>query len=162
MGRQAFGFRRLLPSPEPQAVVELRSLRRLIEAGTLLICAGGGGIPVALDADGAMHAVEAVVDEYLTAALLARRLDADLLVIVAETVAVHVGPGGGAERMPGTVTPADLRELNTPPRSTWPKLEAACRFVEATGRRAAIGDLRSVALDVLRGEVGAEVSVSRA
>ena len=90
-GPEAFGFRRLLPSPEPQAIVELRSLRRLIEAGTLLICAGGGGIPVALDAGGAMHAVDAVVDEYLTAALLARRLEADLLVVVTESVAVHVG-----------------------------------------------------------------------
>ncbi len=162
MGRQAFGFRRLLASPEPQAIVELRSLRKLIEAGTLLICAGGGGIPVALDGGGAMHAVEAVVDEYLTAALLARRLDADLLVIVAETVAVHVGPEGGGERLPGMVTPAELRDLNSPPRSTWPKLDAACRFVEATGRRAAIGELRSVALDVLRGQAGAQASASHA
>jgi carbamate kinase len=162
MGRQAGGFRRLLPSPEPQAIVELRSLRTLIDAGTFLICAGGDGIPVALNGDGAMHGVDAVVDEHLTAALLARRLDADLLVIAAETVVVHVGPEGEDERIPGIVTPAGLRDLNSPPRSTWPKLEAACRFVEATGRRAAIGELRSVALDVLRGQAGARVSASRA
>ncbi|HEX6601116.1 MAG TPA: carbamate kinase, partial [Solirubrobacterales bacterium] len=85
--------RRLVPSPEPRAVVELRSLRTLVEAGALVICAGGGGVPVAVGSDGMLHGVEAVVDKDLTAALLARRLDADLLVMLTDVSSVHLGWG---------------------------------------------------------------------
>jgi carbamate kinase len=70
--------------PEPNAIAEVRSLRVLVDSGALVICAGGGGIPIALNGDGTMHEVEAVIDKDLTAALLARRLDADLLLMLAE------------------------------------------------------------------------------
>lgn len=116
---------------EPQAIVELRCLRTLIDAGALVICAGGG-IPVALDGDGMLHGVEAVADENLTAALLARRLDADLLVMLTDADAVG---------------------------SIGPKVDAACRFVEATGRRAAIGELAK-AVEVVRGASGTQISES--
>lgn len=110
-------FRRPLASPRPHAIAEIRSLRVLVESGALVICAGGG-IPVALDGLGTMRGVEAVVDKDQTAALLARRLDADLLVML---------------------TDADA------PDSITPKMEAASRFTKATGHRAAIGALTDVA-----------------
>mgnify|MGYP005812503173 CR=1 FL=1 len=95
IGPDGDGFRRLLPSPEPRAIVALRSLRTLLDAGALVIRAGGGGVAVALDGDGTMQGVEAVVDEDLTAALLARRLDADLLVMLTDVDAVYLDWGGG-------------------------------------------------------------------
>lgn len=161
IGPDGDGFRRLVPSPEPQAILELASLRTLIDAGVLLICAGGGGIPVTLDGDGRMIGVEAVVDKDLTASLLARRLDADVLVMLTDVDAVHLGWGTGSDRTLGKVTAAELREHSFAPGSMGPKVEAACRFVEATGRRAAIGELRK-AVEIVRGESGTQISAPRA
>lgn len=118
---------------EPQAIVELSSLRKLIDAGALAICAVGIGSPVAVDGSGAMQGVEAVVDEDLTASLLARRLDADLLVMLTDVAS----------------------------RSTPTKTEAARRFVDATGRRAAVGELTE-AVEMVRGEAGMQISPASA
>jgi len=82
------GFRRSVPSPEPLAIVELRTIQLLSSAGALVICAGGGGIPVRCDADGALHGVEAVIDKDRSAALLATLLDADLLLYLTDVAAV--------------------------------------------------------------------------
>jgi carbamate kinase len=120
---------------EPQAIVALRSLRTLIDAGVLVICADGAGIPVTLDGEGTMHGVEVAVDKDLTASLLARRLDADLLVM--------------------------LTEHGLAPVTRGPKYEAARRFVEATGCRAAIGELREAA-EMVRGESGTQISAPNA
>lgn len=157
------GFRRLVASPEPQAIVELASLRTLIDAGVLLICAGGGGIPVALDGDGdgTMVGVEAVVDKDLTASLLARRLDADVLVMLTDVDAVHLDWGAESDQALGRVTPAELREHSFASGSIGPKVEAACRFVEATGGRAAIGELTK-AVEIVRGEAGTQISAPSA
>lgn len=153
-------FRRLAPSPEPQAILELSSLRTLIDAGVLVICAGGG-IPVTLDGEGTLLGVEAAVDEDLTAALLARRLDADVLVMLTDVDAVHLDRNGRGERAFGRTTPAELRQHSFASGSMGPKVEAACRFVEATGRRAAIGNLKK-AVEVVRGESGTQISASSA
>jgi carbamate kinase len=161
VGQDGTGFRRLVPSPEPQAILEMRSLRTLIDAGVLVICAGGGGIPVALDGDGTMHGVEAVVDKDLTASLLARRLEADLLMMLTDVDAVRVDWGEAEERALDRVSTAELREHSFAPGSIGPKVEAACRFAEATGRRAAIGGLTK-AVEIARGESGTQVSGSRA
>jgi carbamate kinase len=157
IGPDGSGFRRLVPSPEPQAILEMRSLRTLVEAGVLVICAGGGGIPVALNGDGTMHGVEAVVDKDLTASLLARRLDADLLLMLTDVDAVCVDWGEEGERALADVSPAELREHSFASGSMGPKVEAASRFVEATGRRAAIGELRR-AVEIARGDSGTQVS----
>jgi carbamate kinase len=157
VGRDGDGFRRLVPSPEPHAIAEIRSLRVLVGSGALVICAGGGGIPIALDGLGTMRGVEAVVDKDLTAALLARRLDADLLVMLTDVDSVHSGWGGPSERPIPSAKPRELREMDFPAGSMGPKVEAACRFVEATGHRAAIGSLTDVAR-VVRGEAGTQVA----
>jgi carbamate kinase len=161
IGLDAQGFRRLVPSPEPQAIVELASLRTLIDAGVLLICAGGGGIPVTLDGEGTMIGVEAAVDKDLTASLLARRLDADVLVMLTDVDAVHLDWGIESDRALGKVTSVELREHIFASGSMGPKVEAACRFVEATGRRAAIGELTK-AVEIVRGESGTQISAPSA
>lgn len=158
IGRDGDGFRRLVPSPQPHAIAEIRSLRVLVDSGALVVCAGGGGIPIALDGLGTMHGVEAVVDKDLTAALLARRLDADLLVMLTDVDSLHADWGGPRDHPIHSAQPRELREMTFAAGSMAPKVEAACRFAEATGRRAAIGALTDVAR-VVRGEEGTQVAV---
>ncbi|MFN8161951.1 MAG: carbamate kinase [Solirubrobacterales bacterium] len=153
MGPDGAGVRRLVPSPEPEALVQLAGLRLLLDAGVLLICAGGGGIPVTIDEDGGFRGVEAVVDKDLTAALLARRLGADLLLMLTDVDAVRLGFGTGGERPIGRTTPEELRSHEFEAGTIGPKVEAACRFVEATGKPAAIGALGEARL-VAAGERG--------
>lgn len=157
LGRDGVGYRRLVPSPEPYAIAEIRSLRALVATGALVVCAGGGGIPVALNGDGTMHGVEAVVDKDLTAALLARRLDADLLLMLTDVESVHRDWGQPNERPINHAEPAELRALQFTAGSMGPKVDAACRFTEATGRRAAIGAL-SEAPQIARGEAGTQIA----
>jgi carbamate kinase len=158
-GRDGVGYRRLVPSPEPNAIAEIRSLRTLVDSGALVICSGGGGIPIALNGDGTMHGVEAVVDKDLTAALLARRLDVDLLLMLTDVDAVHRDWGAPNARPITSAEPAELRSLDFAAGSMGSKVEAACRFTEATGRRAAIGAL-SEALRIARGAAGTQVEAT--
>jgi carbamate kinase len=157
--RDGVGYRRLVASPEPHAIAEIRSLRTLVGSGALVVCAGGGGIPIALNGDGTMHGVEAVIDKDLTAALLARRLDADLLAMLTDVEAVERDWGRPEARPITSAEPAELRALEFAAGSMGPKVEAACRFAEATGRRAAIGAL-SEASQIVRGEAGTQVEAA--
>jgi carbamate kinase len=161
VGPDGDAYRRLVPSPEPNAVAELRSLRVLIDSGALLICAGGGGIPVTIDGAGTMRGVEAVIDKDLTAALLARRLGADLLLMLTDVEAVQLDWGTERARPLRAATPQQLRELDFAPGSMAPKVEAACRFVEATGGRAAVGALAE-AERIVRGDAGTQVGTRAA
>lgn len=156
IGMDGDSFRRLVPSPEPTGILELRSLRLLIENEVLVICAGGGGIPVALESDGTIGGVEAVVDKDRTAALLGRRLDADLLLLLTDVDAIRLDWGTEEERPLDVADPRTLRGLDLAAGSMGPKAEAACRFVEATGRRAAIGSLTEAAR-IVAGESGTQV-----
>jgi carbamate kinase len=150
-----------LPSPDPSAIVELRSVRTLIDAGVLVICAVGAGFPIIVDRDGTMRGIEAVVDLDLTAALLGRRLDADLFIMLTDVNAVHLGWGFDYECALGSASPAELREHGFDSGSMGPKVEAACRFVEATERRAAIGVLTDAA-QIVRGAAGTQVAARHA
>ncbi|HEX5989846.1 MAG TPA: carbamate kinase [Solirubrobacterales bacterium] len=158
LGRDGAGYRRLVPSPEPYAIAEIRSLRVLVDSGALVICGGGGGIPVALDGVGTMRGIEAVIDKDLTAALLARRLDAEMLVMLTDVDAVQADWGGPKQRPIAHAEPRQLRELDFAEGSMGPKVEAACRFADATGGRAAIGELTDVAR-IVRGEAGTQIAV---
>jgi carbamate kinase len=133
--------RRVVASPEPRSIVELTTLRLLVDAGVLVVCVGGGGIPVAVDRDGRLCGVEAVIDKDLAAALLARGLGADALLMLTDVPAVQAGWGTPEARELAHVSPSELRELSFAPGSMGPKVEAACRFVEATGGFAGIGAL---------------------
>jgi carbamate kinase len=154
------GFRRVVPSPEPRRILEVRAIRLLVEAGALVICAGGGGIPVAIDDAGAIRGVEAVIDKDLSAALLARTLQADVLLMLTDVPAVLRDWGTPVARPIQDTAPGELRQIVFAPGSMGPKVEAACRFVEATGRTAAIGALEDAAA-LLRGERGTTVRPDR-
>jgi carbamate kinase len=134
-------WRRVVPSPEPVALVELDMIKLLAGSGVLVVCAGGGGIPVVRDDTGVLRGVEAVVDKDLTAALLGRDLGAGALVILTDVDAVEDGYGTPQARPIHRATPEELRTRTFPAGSMGPKVEAACRFVEATGGMAAIGRL---------------------
>jgi carbamate kinase len=149
-------WRRVVPSPEPVRIIQLGAIRELVAAGFLVVCAGGGGIPVV--ADGARHAgVEAVIDKDLASALLAVGLGADVLVLATDVDGAQVGWGRPDARMVEAATPAWLREQAFAAGSMGPKVEAICRFVERTGGRGAIGRLEDVA-GLVDGTAGTQVT----
>jgi carbamate kinase len=149
------GFRRVVPSPEPRDVVELGEIGALLRTGAVVVCAGGGGVPV-VRVDGRLRGVEAVVDKDLTAALLAGRLGADALLILTDVPAVEAGHGAPGARPIGHTTVSELRSLSFPAGSMGPKVDAVCRFVAATGGFAAIGRLEDAEL-LLAGKAGTVV-----
>jgi carbamate kinase len=149
-------WRRVVASPAPLRIVEREVVDRLVTAGVLVVCAGGGGVPVAEGRDGTLHGVEAVVDKDLTAAVLAEDLHADVLAVLTDVGGVVLGWGTPAARPIGSTTPAGLRALELPAGSMGPKVDAVCRFVERTGATAVIGALAE-APAVLRGEQGTVV-----
>jgi carbamate kinase len=153
-------WRRVVTSPEPLAIVELRTIQMLLDAGAVVICAGGGGIPVVRGADGQLHGIDAVIDKDLTAALLARDLAADALLILTDVANVEIGFGTAATHPIGHTTPPALRAMTFPAGSMGPKVEAACRFVETTGKSAMIGRLVDAA-DLLLGTRGTTVEPTK-
>ena len=155
VGVDGDGWRRMVPSPDPLEIVEFAAIRSLADAGYVVVCAGGGGIPVARDG-GVLRGVEAVVDKDLTSALLACELDADELLILTDVDAVVAGWGSEGARPLRTVTPAGLRAGQWAWGSMGPKVEAACRFVESTGRVARIGSLEHAG-EVLAGITGTRI-----
>lgn len=134
-------WRRVVGSPQPQRVVETRLIRMLLTAGALVVCAGGGGVPVIRNEVGLLDGVEAVVDKDLTASVLAKALDADALLILTDVANVYRRFGEPDQEPIEHVTPAVLRAMDLPAGSMGPKVEAACRFVENTGGMAAVGRL---------------------
>jgi carbamate kinase len=139
-------LRRVVPSPVPLRVFEIRPIRWLLEHGVLVICAGGGGIPTAWvpGQERTLGGVEAVIDKDLASALLARDLDADLFVMATDVDGVYADWGTPEQRRLDRVTPQELRDRDFAAGSMGPKVEAAARFVEATGKRAAIGALEDI------------------
>ncbi|HMG30552.1 MAG TPA: carbamate kinase [Jiangellaceae bacterium] len=139
------GWRRVVASPEPLEVLDAPAVAALLAAGFVVVGAGGGGVPVARDEDGTLRGVEAVIDKDLAAAVLGRTLGAELLVIATDVdhVAVHFGTPD--QRPLGRLGVAELRryarEGHFGSGSMGPKVEAACRFVEAGGRRTVITSL---------------------
>jgi carbamate kinase len=149
-------YRRVVPSPEPRRIIELPTIQLLVEAGAVVICAGGGGIPIVIFPNGAIHGVEAVIDKDLAAALLAVELEADGLLFLTDVDAIYLNWGSPAAQPLSEVTPQQLRHYSFAPGSMGPKVEAACRFVDTTGGFAGIGRLEDGA-KILAGEVGTRV-----
>jgi len=154
------GFRRVVASPLPVRVFGLDPIRWLLERGALVIAAGGGGIPVARSADGrTLHGVEAVIDKDLCSGLLARELEADVLVIATDVREVCLDWGTPEQRALHKVTPQELKRHSFQAGSMGPKVDAACQFALATGKRAVIGSLDQIE-EMLAGHAGTEVSTS--
>ncbi|HET6774518.1 MAG TPA: carbamate kinase [Acidimicrobiales bacterium] len=153
--------RRVVASPEPRRIFELRPIKWLIERGCVVICAGGGGIPTmyAPGRENWLVGVEAVIDKDRASALLARQLEADLLVLATDVDGVYTGWGTPDQRRIDSATPGTLAGLDLVAGSMGPKVEAAVHFVEATGCRAVIGALDDLPA-ILEGRGGTVVSSS--
>jgi carbamate kinase len=147
------GLRRVVPSPVPLRIFEIRPVRWLLERGTVVICAGGGGIPTVLGDDGVLRGVEAVVDKDRASALLATELEADVLVMATDVDGVYEDWGGRDPRRIERATPDELDALALETGSMGPKVRAACDFVRATGGTAAIGGLEHIP-ELARGRTG--------
>lgn len=145
-------FRRVVGSPVPKSIVEIETVKKLVEGGTTVICSGGGGIPVCLE-DGKYKGVEAVIDKDRTGAVLSEELKADMFIILTDVPAVLDNYGTEDECEINRAKPEDLRAKGFAAGSMGPKVEAACQFVERTGGVAAIGRLAD-AQAIIAGEAG--------
>jgi len=158
------GYRRLVASPEPQAIVEADAIRSLAEAGFVVVAAGGGGIPVRVD-QGQLTGVEAVVDKDLAAQRLASATEADALVLVTDVDHVALDFGTASERTVETMTADEadrhLRDGQFPPGSMGPKITAAVRFLRAGGKAAVVTSAPYVRA-ALQGGHGTRIVLSRA
>jgi carbamate kinase len=150
-------WRRVVPSPLPKRVFEIRPIRWLLGHNVIVICSGGGGIPTMLDEEGKLHGVEAVIDKDRATAMLAEQVGAQFLVLATDADAVYLDWGTPNQRPIHETTPEVLRGLDLPVGSMGPKVEAACAFVERTGKPAAIGALADIA-GMLEGNAGTQIN----
>jgi carbamate kinase len=156
-------WRRVVPSPRPMRIFELRPMRWLLERGTVVICAGGGGIPTMYEPGEERHlvGVEAVIDKDLASSLLARDLEADLFVMATDVDGVYLDWGTPDQRRLERATPEELRSLAFPAGSMGPKVDAAAEFATASGKRAVIGSLGEIE-GLVAGTAGTSVTKERA
>jgi carbamate kinase len=153
-------WRRVVASPRPLGLVEIETVRSLADAGALVVCGGGGGVPVARSGTGELTGVEAVVDKDLTAAGLAITLKADRLLVLTDVPAIIRDYGLPGARPIQAIDTVALSAMSFPAGSMGPKVEACIRFVTASGHPAAIGALADAA-DVLAGRAGTTISAAR-
>jgi carbamate kinase len=162
----AGGFRRVVPSPLPQRIYGLETVEWLLAEGCVVICAGGGGIPVVhtrerVPAGRRLVGVEGVIDKDVASALLAHDIGADVLLIVTDVDGVYTGWGTPDQKVIHRATPQALAEMDFAQGSMGPKVRAACTFVEQTGGIAAIGSIANASA-LLRGETGTTVALDAA
>ena len=153
VARDGAAFRRVVASPEPIRIVEADTIALLVAAKVVVVCAGGGGVPVAERAGVGLIGVEAVIDKDRSAALLAENLRADRLLLLSDTDAVYADWGTSRAHPIHGAHPDELRAMTFAEGSMGPKVDAAVRFVEGTGRPAAIGALAD-ALLLAEGKAG--------
>ena len=152
-------FRRVVASPEPKEIVEGDSIELLVDSGAVVVCAGGGGIPVVREGS-RLRGVEAVIDKDLTATLLAETLGASRLVLATDVDHVERAWGTPAAVPIEQTTPWELRRWSFAAGSMGPKVDAACRFVERTAGTSAIGALSDLAA-LVRGDAGTQIAPER-
>jgi carbamate kinase len=150
-------FRRVVASPRPQRIFQIRPVKWLLEKGCIVICAGGGGIPTMYRPGRQLQGAEAVVDKDLASSLLARELEVDLFIMATDADAVYLDWGTPAQRAIRRAAPAALRDCRFPAGSMGPKIQAAIEFTEATGKIAAIGALHDL-LAMAEGKAGTIVT----
>jgi len=150
-------FRRVVPSPEPQWIIEMNVIRMLVDSGITVICAGGGGIPVAYDDQNSLFGVEAVIDKDLASGLLATGLDAGMFVMLTDVAHVYTAFGTPDQKAIRAAHPDALEALDFAVGSMGPKVLGACRFVRETGNTSAIGRLSDL-VKIINGEAGTLIS----
>lgn len=153
-------FRRVVPSPKPKHIFEIRPIKWLLEKGTVVICAGGGGIPTMYGEDGNLKGIEAVIDKDLASSLLAQQLNSDLLVIATDVNAAFINWGKPDQKGIAYAHPDELEKLGFAAGSMGPKVEAACEFARKTGKTAVIGALADIEA-IVQGKAGTRVSTEK-
>ena len=153
-------FRRVVPSPKPKHIFEIRPIKWLLEKGTVVICAGGGGIPTMYGEDGNLKGIEAVIDKDLASSLLAQQLNSDLLVIATDVNAAFINWGKPDQKGIAHAHPDELEKLGFAAGSMGPKVEAACEFARKTGKTAVIGALADIEA-IVQGKAGTRVSTEK-
>lgn len=148
-------WRRVVPSPKPQEILEIKAIKDLLEKEHLVICGGGGGAPV-IEKDGAYVGFEAVIDKDMTAALIAEQIGAEHLLILTDGTHVCLNWGTPQEQKLENVTLEQMKQYSFPAGSMGPKVDACCQFVEKTGQSGHIGDL-SFALEIIEGKSGTHI-----
>jgi carbamate kinase len=151
-------FRRVVASPRPQRIFEIRPVKWLLEKGTIVICAGGGGIPTCYGENRKLSGVEAVIDKDLCSALLAQELDADLLIIATDVNAAYLDWGKPTQKAIAETHPDELDKLGFAAGSMGPKVQAACEFARKTGKDAVIGALPDI-VAITERTAGTRISV---
>ena len=154
-------FRRVVASPRPQRIFQIRPVKWLLDKGCIVICAGGGGIPTLYRPERQLQGAEAVVDKDLASSLLARELEVDLFIMATDADAVYLDWGKPTQRGIRRASPAALRDHKFPTGSMGPKIEAALEFAEATGKVAAIGALHDI-VAISEGKAGTTVTTEAA
>ena len=152
-------WRRVIASPQPKQIFEVRPIKWLLEKGTVVIAAGGGGIPTVYEPGRRLRGIEAVIDKDLCSELLARQLEADFFIMATDADAVFANWGKPSARAFRRAPPNAMYEYSFPSGSMGPKVDAACRFVEMTGKKAAIGALTDLS-SILRGESGTTITMT--
>ena len=152
-------FRRVVASPRPKRIFEIRPIKWLLEKGSIVICAGGGGIPTLYTAPGKLEGVEAVIDKDLCSALLAEQLESDLLVIATDVNAAFIDYGKPTQKAIAQAHPDELERLGFAAGSMGPKVQAACEFARHTGKVAVIGSLSDIEA-IVQGKAGTRVSTA--
>jgi carbamate kinase len=151
-------LRRVVPSPLPKRIFEIRPIKWLLERGCIVICAGGGGIPTVYGSNRQLFGCEAVVDKDRAGALLARELEADLFIMATDADAIFLDWGKPTQRAIRRVHPDELGKFGFASGSMGPKVEAAVEFASRTGRTAAVGALADLER-IARGEAGTSITV---
>lgn len=155
------GFRRVVASPRPKRIFEIRPVKWLLEKGTIVICAGGGGIPILYDdTSQQFRGVEAVIDKDLCASLLARELGADVLIIATDVDAAYIDWGKPTQKAIARAHPDALGHLRFATGSMGPKVQAAIEFARATGKDAVIGSLSDI-VALIEGVAGTRISAGK-
>lgn len=156
-------YRRVVASPRPRRIFEIRPITWLLEKGSVVICAGGGGIPTMYDPERTrtLQGIEAVIDKDLCSALLAEQLDADLLVIATDVNAAFIDYGKPSQKAIAEAHPDALEKLGFAAGSMGPKVQAACDFARNTGKVAVIGSLPDIEA-IVKGTAGTRVHTARA
>ena len=153
-------FRRVVPSPKPKRIFEIRPIKWLLEKKAIVICAGGGGIPTMYGEDGKLRGIEAVIDKDLCSSLLATQLEADLLVIATDVNAAFIDFGKPTQKAIGQAHPDDMEKLGFAAGSMGPKVQAACEFARQTGKTAVIGSLSDIEA-IVQGSAGTRISTAK-
>lgn len=151
------GWRRVVASPKPLEILGLDAIRALIEHHIIVICLGGGGIPVVRDPEGKMHGIEAVIDKDHASSLLARDLKADWLLMLTDVDAIYTGWGTDHAKAIRETTPEALAALAFPAGSMGPKVAAAIAFVAHSGGQAGIGRMQDASA-ILSGVAGSRIA----